>query len=140
MTETITKRQDFAFTKVDEDKRLVTGWASVVTENGNQLVDRQGDVMKIDNLRDVVHQFVLTSRTGGVMHQTDASGNVVKIGEIVDSFIFDDDLQQALGVNFGKTGWLATIKVLDDATWARVKSGELTAFSIGGTGQREEIE
>jgi DNA adenine methylase len=32
--------------------------------------------------------------------------------------------------------WMMAVKVLDDALWQAVKSGELTGFSIGGSAVR----
>lgn len=118
--------------KAVPSRRMVYGWASVVTKDGASVEDRQGDVMDIDNLRDSVHEF-MDSRVGKTMH----TGK--ETGEIVDSFVFDAEVQAAFGVNFGCEGWMVGYKVKDDAVWKRVESGELRAFSIGGEGLRTPL-
>lgn len=118
--------------KAVESRRMVYGWASVVTKDGQAVEDRQGDVMDIDNLRDNVHDF-MASRVGKTMH----TGK--ETGEIVDSFVIDAEVAAAFGVNFGCEGWMVGYKVKDDAVWKRVQSGELRAFSIGGEGIRTPL-
>lgn len=110
-------------------RRMIYGWASVVTKDGEVVKDRQADFMDMDNLREVVHDF-MSHRVGKTMH---SGGNT---GEIVDSFVIDAEVAAAFGVNFGCEGWMVGYKVQDDAVWKRVQSGELRAFSIGGEGDR----
>lgn len=116
--------------KVDEDQRLVYGWASVIEENGEPVVDSQDDLIREPVLQKAAHQFILEYRAGKLMHQGKA------VGSVVESMVFTKSLQQALGVNLNKIGWLIAYKVEDDALWARVKAGEFPAFSIGGHGRR----
>jgi hypothetical protein len=118
--------------KAVESRRTVYGWASVVTKDGAIVDDRQGDRMNIDELREVVHEF-MDSRVGKTMH----TGR--ETGEIVDSFVIDAEVAAAFGVNFGCEGWMVGYKVKDDAVWKRVQSGELRAFSIGGEGLRTPL-
>lgn len=119
-------------------RKMVYGWASVVTKDGAAVEDRQGDVMDMDNLREVVHDF-MANRTGNTMHEPDASGDIAKTGEIVDSFVIDAEVAAAFGVNFGCEGWMVGYKVQDDAVWKRVESGELRSFSIEGEGIRTPL-
>lgn len=116
--------------KVDEDQRLVYGWASVIEENGVPVVDDQDDVIEEPTLLKAAHGFVLDARAGKLMH----AGK--QVGDIVESMVFSKKLQAALGVNLNKVGWLIAYKVRDDALWERVKRGEFPAFSIGGHGRR----
>ena len=55
--------KSFAFTiaKLDEDKRQVFGWASVVTKNGQPVVDRQGDVIPVETLEEAAYCSNTTS-------------------------------------------------------------------------------
>lgn len=119
--------------KVAESRRMVYGWANVVTKDGADVEDLQGDVMEMDNLREVVHDYIRAERVGKAMHDGP------QIGEVLDSFVFDSEVQAALGVNFGCEGWLVGFHVKDDAVWKRVEAGELRAFSIGGSGDRTPI-
>jgi putative serine protease XkdF len=120
-------------TKLDEDQRLVSGWFSVIEENGASVVDLQGDVIDEADLVKAAHQFNLDARRGQAMHKGS------KVADVVESIVFTRELQKALGIDLGKVGWFATMKVHDDATWAAVKSGKLGAFSIGGRGVRDPI-
>jgi hypothetical protein len=117
---------DVTLTKV-ADQRIVYGWASVATERGTPVIDREGDVMELSVLQKGVHAF-MQSRALGVMH------NDVGLGEVVDSIVLTADVQKALGVDLRREGWFVGVHVTDDATWARVQSGELRAFSLGGVG------
>lgn len=125
------------FLKVNEDKRLVTGWASVCTKGGKPLVDHHGDIIDIENLREVVEDFMDSERTGGYMHEQKSDGSTVRIGKIVGSLIVDEDVAKSLGMDAGTTGWLITMRVESDTVWKKVKDGTLRAFSIGGRGYRE---
>jgi hypothetical protein len=122
------------FAKINEEKRIVYGWASIITKNGQPIEDLQGDVIHSDDLVEAAHDFMLGEQEAGLMH-------VVKtgIGKIVESVVLTKELQNALGINLGMEGWFIGVKVSDDATWDAVKKGGLRAFSIGGTGEREEI-
>lgn len=120
--------------KLDEEKRLVWGWASVVTEGGESVVDRQGDVIEVDELQRAVHKFMTDYRVGGNMHDE------LGIGTVVESIVLTKQVQDALGIDLGREGWFVGLKVDNDAVWKRVKSGELRAFSIGGSGTRTAIE
>lgn len=117
-----------------DDQRLVFGWASIVEdEAGNLIVDSQGDTITPDELEKAAHNFMSDSRAAGFMH----NGKV--IGKIVQSLVVTKATEEALGVSFGKCGWFIVMKVEDPDVWARVKTGELSAFSIGGRGVRKEI-
>jgi hypothetical protein len=119
--------------KVAKSRQMVYGWASVVTKDGATVTDLQGDEMDMDNLRGVVHKFIREERVGKAMHDGP------QIGEILDSFVFDTDVQKALGVDFGCEGWLVGFHVTDSKVWKRVEDGELKAFSIGGDGVRTPL-
>ena len=48
---------------------MVYGWASVVTEKGEPVVDRQGDVIEADTLVKAVNEFMEHVRVGKAMHK-----------------------------------------------------------------------
>lgn len=123
------------FTKVSEDLRLVSGWASVVTKGGKPVVDLQGDMIDITDLRAAVEDFLDGARDGGYMHSRDASGNLHRIGKVVGSMIIDSATAKAFGMTTDQEGWIITLRVESDAVWKQVKDGTLAAFSIGGRGQ-----
>ena len=119
--------------KADNERRMVWGWASVITENGVPVVDTQGDVIKAATMMKAATDFMLSTRVTKEMHMGG------KVGEFVHSLPLTKDLANALGIQSDKEGWIVACKVYDDAVWQKVKSGELKAFSIGGRAKREKI-
>ena len=118
--------------KADDEQRLVWGWASVVTEGGEAVIDRQGDVIEPDTLVKAVNKFMEHVRVGKQMHNGD------QIGMVVHSLPITKEIGDSLGIQSNREGWVVAFKVYDDDVWAKVKSGELAAFSIGGRAVKEE--
>lgn len=126
------QESDFKVVKVDEEQRIIYGWASVTKVNGELLVDRQGDVIETDTLHKAVNEFMEDIRVGKVMHQGEP------VGQIIHSFPVSKDIMDALGIQTDKEGWITGYKVYDDTIWEDVKSGKYAAFSIGGAAIKEE--
>jgi hypothetical protein len=119
--------------KVDDEQRMVFGWASVVTEKGEPVIDRQGDVIEPETLVKAVNDFMEHVRVGKAMHTGE------QVGVVVHSLPITKEIGDALGIQSDREGWVVAYKVYDDAVWDMVKSGELAAFSIGGRAIKEEI-
>jgi len=119
--------------KVDDEQRMVFGWASVVTEDGEPVIDRQGDVIEAETLVKAVNEFMEHVRVGKAMHTGE------QVGVVVHSLPITKEIGEALGIHSNREGWVVAYKVFDDSVWERVKSGELAAFSIGGRAQKQEI-
>jgi hypothetical protein len=119
--------------KTDDEQRMVWGWASVVTEKGEPVVDRQGDVIEAETLVKATNEFMEHVRVGKAMHVGE------QVGVVVHSLPITKEIGEALGIQSDREGWVVAYKVFDDDIWAMVKSGELTAFSIGGRAMKEEI-
>ena len=119
--------------KVDDEKQIVWGWASVTTYKGEPVVDHHGDVIETSTIVDAADEFMMYNRTAKAMHQGKG------IGVILHSFPYTHALGKALGVESEMEGWIIAMKVLDEDHWARVKSGEFRGFSFGGRGNRVEI-
>jgi Putative phage serine protease XkdF len=132
--ETDKRDADFSFivpiAKVDEDRQIVYGWASVIEEDGVVVTDKQDDQIEIDDLSKAAHAFMKFYRVGGDMHET------MGTGEIVESIVFTKDVQKALGVDLKKIGWFIGYHVTSADVWKRVKAKELVAFSFGGRARR----
>ena len=129
----MTKDIEGKILKTDEEQRMVYGWASVVTEKGEAVVDRQGDVIEAGTLVKAVNEFMEHVRVGKAMHVGD------QVGVVVHSLPVTKEIGEALGIQSDREGWVVAYKVFDDDIWAMVKSGELAAFSIGGRAMKEEI-
>ena len=130
---TMTKSIEGKILKVDEEQRMVFGWASVITEDGEPVVDRQGDMIGADTLVKAVNEFMEHVRVGKAMH----TGK--QVGVVVHSLPVTKEIGDSLGIQSNREGWIVAYKVFDDDVWAMVKSGELAAFSIGGRAIKEEL-
>jgi len=125
--------------KLDDEKQLVFGWASVVEENGEPVTDLQGDQIDESEMEKMAYSFVVDSRVGGVMHKRDGE-RPIQVAKLVESIAFTKDKQEALGVDLGKVGWWVGFKVNDDKVWEQIKKGNYSGFSIHGRGRRKLIE
>ena len=118
--------------KVDEEQRMVFGWFSVVEENGQVVIDKQGDVVSADELEKAAYDFVLNARVAGEMHEKKG------VGRLVESIVLTLEKQKALGIELNKVGWWGGFKIDDEEVWQAVKSGKYPAFSWGGHAKVEE--
>lgn len=129
-----------AISKVDEDRRLVFGWANVFLKAGGEPEDdSQGDVIDtaeaIEAFETSVYEYVLEIREGDEMHKK------FGVARLVESLVFTDEKVAALELpdDFPR-GWWIGYKIDDDDAWQGVKDGRYKMFSIVGSGIREEIE
>jgi hypothetical protein len=132
--EPISKAFRFEFQKADVSGRYVRGWANVCEMDGEPVCDVQGDVIAMEEMRKAAHDYVSNAREAKAMHDGD------RIGDVVESVIIDDDFAKAHGIGHGKRGWWIGMEVHDPEVRKRVASGELRAFSIGGSGKRTPME
>lgn len=129
----------FSIFKTDDDKRLVFGWASVsITVDGEQLEDRQKDIIDPEDLEEAAYEYVLNFRDTGEEHIS----SMRKKGKLVESCVFTAEKQKAIGIPEGilPIGWWIGFKIEDDAAWQRVKNGTYKMFSIEGKANREPVE
>lgn len=126
------------FSKFDDDKKLAFGWASVVSLNGQPVIDRQGDVISVDEIENAGYEYMLNSRIGGRMHERTADDKPVHVSDVVESVIFTPEKCTAMGISKELSGrWWMGVKVREDEDWQKVKKGEWTGFSIHGKGLRK---
>src|SRR5512139_52273 len=124
----------FTIAKTDAPRRHVYGWLSKVIEcDGTPVVDRQGDIIPVDELEDAAKAFALDSRAADVLH--DGS----PVGRVFESYVSTPEKRLAQGYQSDdqSVGWWIGMEVPPDV-FARVQSGELGAFSIGGQAVSEE--
>jgi hypothetical protein len=112
--------------KMDDEQRIVWGWAYVSTEDGKLLVDTQGDSIEPVEMEKMSSEFMEKSRNAKVMH----NGEVV--AQVIHSFPLTKELMKAFDIYSDREGWITGTKVYDDETWEKVRKGELPALSIGG--------
>jgi DNA adenine methylase len=112
--------------KVDAEERLITG---IVLEPDT--IDAQNDTVPPHVIKKAAYKFLSTynkSTKMGLMHEVFGAIGV----ELVESYIAPIDFELN-GQQITKGSWLMTVHITSDDLWARVKNGEITGFSIGGT-------
>lgn len=116
--------------KLDSERRIAWGWASVSTVKGELVTDTQGDVITPAEMEKMADRFMASARTAKAMHEGD------QIGEVLHSFPLTNELAEAFGMNTDREGWLIGMKIHDDAVWKGFQEGRYRAFSIGGKAKR----
>lgn len=131
--------ESFSIFKTDDDKRLVFGWASVsITVDGEQLEDKQQDIIDPEDLEAAAYAYVLNFRDTGERHNP----NLRKKGKLVESCVFTAEKQKAMGIPEGilPIGWWIGFKIEDDEAWEKVKNGTYKMFSIEGKAVRVPVK
>lgn len=123
----------FNFEKADTTGRYVRGFASVISKDGQPIEDVEGDVIEPAELQKAAHAFITDSRVAKLRHAGE------DIGDVVESVLIDDEFAKALGLTDTRRGWWIGMEIHSPDVQALVRSGDLRAFSIGGTGKREAM-
>lgn len=127
---------DARVVKMDDDRHLVFGWASVaVRKDGGTVVDGEADVIAPADLEDAAYVFVLKFRDLNERHH-----GMTK-GQLVESLAVTPEKLEKMGLapDALPVGWWVGFYIEDDAAWMRVKSGEYQMFSIEGSAEREAV-
>jgi DNA adenine methylase len=109
------------------DERYVMG---IVLEP--EVVDAQGDIYSVDEIREAAHRFMEEFGGLGLMHRMRVNGQV----KVLESYLAPTDFTVG-DVNVRRGTWMLAVRILSDDLWERVKGGDLTGFSIGGTARRQ---
>lgn len=125
-------------TKVDSDAQQVFGWASVTSIGGRQVVDKQDDIIPIEELERAAYEFVLYSGEQDDMHKGGP------VGRCIESMVFTPEkaARGLIAKNLDGEqvyGWFVGFQVDDPELWKAHKAGKRPEFSIGGSSSREEI-
>ena len=108
------------------DERYVMG---IVLEP--EVVDAQGDIYSVDEIREAAHRFMEEFGGLGLMHRMRVNGQV----KVLESYLAPTDFTVG-DVNVRRGTWMLAVRILSDDLWERVKGGDLTGFSIGGTARK----
>ena len=106
------------------DQQIVYG---VVSEPN--VIDLQGDRLSKSEIRAACHKFMQTSQRIGKEHSGVAKAS------IIESYIAPTDFK-CNGQVVKSGSWVMAVKIHDPALWQAVKKGDITGFSIAGTGTR----
>jgi hypothetical protein len=135
VSELTKSKDDFVqILKFDDEQRIIYGFASVVSVNGEPLVDLHGDVISSKTMEKAATEFMLGTRKGLTMHSGEQTTT------IVHSMPLTKEVMDALGISSDKEGWAIAVKVHDDKTWQDAKGGRFTGFSIGGRARKVALE
>jgi hypothetical protein len=113
--------------KMDEEKQLIYGVVLVP-----DVEDLQGDICSKEDIEEAAHDYLVNSRLIKAQHRapTDA--------DVVECYIAPVDIP--LGKGIAPAGsWIMVSKIHSPAMWEAIKKGDITGYSIGGRGTREEI-
>ena len=125
--------------KTDSPERLVFGWASIVTKDGQPLTDLQKHEIPVPELESAAYVFNERYRQTGIEHAGDPVGN------LVESMVFTDEkiaeIEKSLGVtmpeNFPNAWWVGFR--VPPAVFTKVQSGIYKMFSIQGGAVLEPV-
>lgn len=116
-----------AFVAKAADQQIVYG---VVSEPNT--IDLQGDRLSESEIRKACHKFMLTSQKIGKEHEGIAKA------DIIESYIAPVTFKCG-GQAVRKGSWVMAVKIHDPDLWQAVKKGDITGFSIAGTGERSQF-
>lgn len=131
------KLHTVTITKKDDEKQYAFGWAKIaVTVDGEQLVDRQEDLVASEDLEETAYKFVEFYREAGEMHERGGAGI------LIESIVFTAEKMRVMGIPEGTLpeGWWVGFHITDADVWEKVKDGTYSMFSIEGRARRVPIE
>ena len=118
----------------DNDQRLFYAVVLEPMTNVTPEGDAHGDRMTSSEIEKSAHYYMEMGSTVFKNHQSKIDAKVV------ESFISPTSYTPEGSDEQIKQGsWVMAIKIFDDEMWEKVKSGEITAFSPGGFGNREDL-
>lgn len=153
--ESPTTTNRFTIAKLDDEQRLVFGWANVSVSRstsagtgGRQIFDLQQDSIPPAELESCAYDFVLNFRESDAMHEGPA------IGHLVESIVFTPEKLEKFATDPASgtvdtealrilqrlfpTRWWVGFKLNPNA-YRDVKDKKFTMFSIAGEADREEV-
>jgi len=96
-------------------------------------MDSQGDWCRMDTLKTASREWMAGNRLFDLNHE----GREYKF-PVLESMVIDMNGQKKFGHELKKGAWLMVLKVDDNDVWQKIKSAELTGFSIGGSAYAEQ--
>ena len=134
----------YKFKSTDEEKRIVTG--AVMIPNLEIIrMDAEGNPYfvyftkeTIEKAQEVFAKYGRTKATNTEHQEIETQGATV-----VESWIVKDpsnDKSNALGFDVPANTWMVSYKVDNDELWSKVKSGEVSGFSIEGVFSKNIVQ
>ncbi len=120
----------------EDDQMIITGPA-MVPDLLIPRKDSKGNVFHVffspETVKDIARKFLETSKHNNtdINHDDD----IVQENVLLESWIVSDpenDKSNSLGFNVPKNSWMVSYKINNAETWQKIKSGELSGFSVAG--------
>jgi len=127
---------DMSFKFAEEEQRVIVGPAMIP----QQLIPRRdalGNIYHVyftkDTVKKIAEKFLRENKHNNtdVNHDDDVTVN----NTLLESWIIEDpkhDKSGMYGYELPKGTWMVSYKINDDATWQRIKNGEIKGFSVAG--------
>jgi hypothetical protein len=113
--------------KADDDLQIV--YAEVYAPNRP---DSGTDFMEVIDLRKMAHEFIRSGKVNKIDTQHD---NIENGSSVVESWV-----QQEESELYIKDAWCVGIHVPDEDTWALIKKGDITGFSMEALVEVEQVD
>jgi len=134
--------QEIQFSAVDEEKRLLLG-AALIPNKKVYRKDEKGNefyiVFSEKTIEDCAHAFI----KNGFQNNSSENHEIKMEGvSVVEAWTVQDPLKDksaAYGKTYDKGTWVTMMKVDNDDTWEKAKTGKLNGFSIDGLFSLKEI-
>ena len=95
--------------------------------------DSQGDFMTADEIQKACYWFAKNGDAVDIQHNFEAHNGI----SVVENWVEKADTEID-GEKIVKGTWLVTAEVSDNDIWNKITKGEITGFSMGGTGKYSE--
>lgn len=122
----------------DEDKRIVVG-AAMVPNKMIHRYDTMGNMYYVffskSSIKKMAAKFMKQKRTDETSIEHDGRKLGAEKVYVTESWVSEDsekDKSAAYGFNLPAGTWFVSMKVEDPKIWKKIKSGELTGFSVEG--------
>lgn len=130
-------RMSSTFHFSDDDQMIVTGPAMVADQKILRM-DEDGNPFHVffsaDTIKKIAQKFLANSKHNNTDINHD--GEVVQENTLLESWIVEDpemDKSKRLGYDVPVGTWFVSLKINNKDTWEKIKSGELTGYSVEGS-------
>jgi len=131
------------FQTIDEDQRIVVAPAmvpKVMIKRRNELGQEYYVYFSENTIKDIAEKFFAKNYQNNT--DIDHDGNIVQTNTLLESWIVEDttkDKSSIYGFEVPKGTWMLSMRINDEDTWKKIKSGELKGYSISGNFIEEAI-
>jgi len=123
----------------DEEERIVFGEVLVPNVTGKEGPDSQGDTYDEKDVEEAAFWFMENGQRHSLMHEEFIEGKVRLLESYCAPVAMKLKDMDGKVREIPKKTWLMRLRIVDDDLWEKVQSGELTGFSIGGSGERTRV-